>query len=185
LKAAAAKASPQHKPPAPLKVREAVRPERAPQTIAATPASAPAGLSDSEVAGAATAGSGDGGGGDGGNGAGSCDMVGRLQAALRRDGRIQAAMAGAHMATGGRAVQVWNGEWVQSSGEEGKGLAGVRQAITVAVAFAPEACRKKPMHGLVLISLKDGPGAARLVLGAGAWRWSDLLFAAGARAPRV
>jgi hypothetical protein len=29
----------------------------------------------------------------------------------------------------------------------------------------------------VLISLKDGPGAARLALGSRAWRWSDLLFA--------
>ena len=72
---------------------------------------------------------------------------------------------------------VWNGDWIRSSSEDGKGLAGVRQAIAMEVAFAPEACRAEPMHGLVLLALNDGPGAPRLVLGAGAWRWSDLLFA--------
>jgi hypothetical protein len=28
----------------------------------------------------------------------------------------------------------------------------------------------------VLLSLNDGPGAARVALGSGEWRWSDLLF---------
>jgi hypothetical protein len=28
---------------------------------------------------------------------------------------------------------------------------------------------------LVLLSLNDGPGAGRLVMGEGEWRWSDLL----------
>jgi hypothetical protein len=72
---------------------------------------------------------------------------------------------------------VWNGEWVQHGLEEGKGLASVRQAIAVEVAFAPRPCRAQPMQGLVLLSLNDAPGSPRLVLGAGAWRWSDLLFA--------
>ena len=54
---------------------------------------------------------------------------------------------------------------------------GVRQAIVMEVAFAPEACRAEPMSGLVLIAMNDAPGAARLVLGAGQWRWSDLLAA--------
>jgi hypothetical protein len=72
---------------------------------------------------------------------------------------------------------IWNGDWVRYGEEDGKGLASVRQAIAVEVAFAPKACRAQSMHGLVLLSLNDTPGAARLVLGAGAWRWSDLLFA--------
>ena len=72
---------------------------------------------------------------------------------------------------------VWNGDWVRSGGEDGKGLAGVRQAIALGVAFAPEACRAEPVRGLVLISLSDSPGSPRLALGAGRWRWSDLLFA--------
>jgi hypothetical protein len=40
------------------------------------------------------------------------------------------------------------------------------------IAFAPEACRSQAMHGLVLIS---SGGSARLAVGSGEWRWSDLL----------
>jgi hypothetical protein len=140
------------------------------------PVPAPTELSASEVTGALTAGAGSG---SGGTGAGACDMVRRLQEALRRDSRVQAAAAEAHRANGGRgaAILVWNGDWLRSGAQDGKGLAGVRQAISVGVAFAPEACRAQPVNGLVLISLNDTPGSARLALGARRWRWSDLLFA--------
>lgn len=106
-------------------------------------------------------------------------MVRRLQDALRRDWRVQTAVAEARRAPGSRggAIVLWNGDWIQSPGEDGKGLAGVRQAIVTEVAFAPEACRAEPVHGLVLLSLADGPASARVVLGSRLWRWSDLLFA--------
>jgi len=74
----------------------------------------------------------------------------------------------------GGALFVWNGDWVRSPRQEGKGLAGVRQAIALEVAFAPDACRKEAMRGLVLLSLND---RARVALGADAWRWTDLLGA--------
>lgn len=148
--------------------------------VEAPPAPLPT-LSDAQLVGARTAGHGGAGGGGGaGSGAGGapCDMVRRLQAALRRDADVQAAAARAHRSTGtGRAILVWNGDWVRSPDQEGKGLAGVRQAITMEVAFAPEACRAEPMSGLVVISMNDGPGAARLVLGRAAWRWPELLSA--------
>ncbi|MFC3068265.1 hypothetical protein [Phenylobacterium soli] len=134
-------------------------------------------LTDAQLVGATTAGEGEGGGGAGevdGAGGRPCDMVARLQTALRRDGRVRSAVAGVHR---GKAVLIWNGEWIQSPGEEGRGLASVRQAIAVEVGFAPEACRAQPMRGLVLISLTDGQ---RIAFGAGAWRWSDLLHAKGA-----
>jgi hypothetical protein len=136
------------------------------------------GLGDSELRGAATAGSGAGGGG-GGDG---CDMVRLLQEGLRKNPRARAALMRAHGETigAGRAVLVWNGAWSRTDGEEGEGLAGLREMIMMEVAFAPAACRAEPMRGLVLISLNDGPGAARFALGGGSWRWSDLLFAKGA-----
>lgn len=140
-------------------------------------------LSDSEIAGAVTAasgdGSGEGGGGSGGHAQG-CDMIRRLQRVLRADHQVQAAVAHAQP-PGSRPLVVWRGDWIQSSGEEGKGLAGLRQAISMEVAFAPEACRAEPVRGVVLLSLSDGPGAARIALGSGTWRWSDLLFAQGVR----
>ena len=143
---------------------------QAPSPIHAAPtAPLQPGVSEAELAGAATAGSGDGGG------AGRrCDMVRRLQSALRRDPRVQAAAAEVRR-SGSGAILVWNGDWIQSPGEEGKGLAGVRQAIALEVAFAPEACRAQAVHGLVLITMNDAPGSVRLVLGGGVWRWTDLL----------
>jgi hypothetical protein len=160
--------------PAPVVVAQTVhaRPERAP-----APAPLPAasqsgvGLTDAELAGAASAGSGDGGGR-------SCDMVRVVQAALRRDARVQAAVADARRSVGGaKAIMVWNGDWVQNDGEDGKGLAIVREAITFEVAFAPAACRAQPMRGLVVLSPAATPGSLRLALGQSAWRWSDLLGA--------
>ncbi|HLZ77511.1 hypothetical protein [Phenylobacterium sp.] len=121
--------------------------------------------SDAQVASAATAGSGAGG---------RCDMVRQLQAALRRNSLVQAAVAEARSESG-RAMFVWNGDWIRSHGQDGAGLAAVREAIMWEIAFAPEACRAQPVHGLVLLSLNDGPGGGRLVMGEGDWRWSDML----------
>jgi hypothetical protein len=123
-------------------------------------------LSDADLAGAATAGTGAGGGGE-------CNMARRLQEALRRDHLVQTAVAEASGSS--KAIMVWNGDWVQSHSEDGKGLAAVREAIVWEIAFAPAACRAQAMHGLMLISLTDSSGTARLAVGHGAWRWSDLL----------
>jgi hypothetical protein len=126
-------------------------------------------LSDAQLASASAAGSGASGR--------PCDMAQRLQAALRKDPRVQAAVAEADRASGpgGKALFVWNGEWIRSRGQEGNGLAAVREAIMWEVAFAPEACRAEPVHGLVLFSLNDGGRSGRLVVGSGDWKWSDLL----------
>jgi hypothetical protein len=124
------------------------------------------GVSDGQLASAAVAGSGPPGG--------ACDMARRLQAALRKDRLVQAALVEAGRGPGGgKAMLVWNGDWIRSRGQDGNGLAAVREAMMWEIAFAPEACRAEAVHGLVLFSLNDGAG--RLVVGAGDWRWSDLL----------
>lgn len=158
----------------PLKTRPAPpSPDVAPVALAASAATDGVGmLSDGEIAGAAVAGAGAGGGGGSGAGGGSCDMLRRLQDALRRDRRVQSAVAEAHR---GRPLLVWNGDWVRHGVQEGDGLAAVREAIAWEVGFAPQACRTQAMRGLVLISLSDQPGASRLALGSAAWRWSDLV----------
>lgn len=163
------------KKPTPVPTRTIARISPAPKNVERFEASeAPSGeaeveLTDAELAGAQTAGSGPPGR--------ACDMVQLLQSELRKDATVQAAVARARArGVGAKAFHVWNGDWITSRGEEGKGLAGVREAIMVEVAFAPEACRKEPMRGLITISLNDAPGSARLAIGGGQWRWSDLLF---------
>lgn len=144
-------------------------------------------LGEADLAGAVTAGPGSGGGdgagaGSGtgsGSGGGQCDMVRLLQDALRKDPEVRAAATRAHrsLGSGGKAILMWNGEWLRSPDQDGRGLAGIRQAIAMEVAFAPAACRAAPMRGLVVIAFEDSPGGAKLALGSGIWRWSDLLAA--------
>ena len=132
-------------------------------TIAAAPNTSDL-LSESQLAGASRA-------GEGGSGGGGCDMARAAQQALRRDRLVNAAVADAGRQ--GKASMLWNGDWVRSGGQDGKGLAAVRQAIMWEVGFSPAACRNQPMHGVVVLSLADG--ATRFAIGAGEWRWSDLL----------
>ena len=106
-------------------------------------------------------------------------MVRRVQDRLRRTPSVRTAVteAGRTMNASGRAMLIWDGDWLQSQGQSGKGLAGVRQAIALEVAFSPAECRAQTMAGLAVLSLEDGPGGARLALGRSSWRWSDLLGA--------
>lgn len=192
----AAAASPAPPRPVPARAAPRPRPVRTPPppdvpTLPANPAPVVAPMAvigEAQLAGALRAGtgqgggSGSGGGGGGGTGAGTggaCDMVRRLQDALRADPEVRAAVAQAHraMPASGRAILVWDGDWIQDPTQAGKGLAGVRQAIALEVAFAPRECRTQAMRGLAVIAFADGPGAPRLALGGGAWRWSDLLGA--------
>jgi hypothetical protein len=155
-------------PAKPPPQRSVVRPTRAPPQVDTLPADEARtaepgpGLTDAQLAGASDA--------DSRPAGGPCDMARWLQTALRKDPLVQAAVAG----SAGKAIMVWNGDWVRSSGEDGKGLAAVREAIMWEVAFAPEACRSQAVHGLVLFSMNKGSGA-RLAVGSGQWRWSDLL----------
>lgn len=168
---------PPPQPPTKLKVRDAKpSPTVAPVVASerATPVANFTVVGEGQLAGAT--------GAESGGGGGACNMVRRLQDKLRKDAAVQRAMARAHSESGaGRgAVLVWNGDWVRSPGEEGKGLAVVREAILFEVGFAPAACRAEPMRGLVVISLNEA-GTVRLALGHSQWKWSDMLFA---HAPR-
>jgi hypothetical protein len=160
---------------APAEVQQTVTSEPSPIVAAAAPSEAEADpgppaprLTDAQLASARTAPSGGGGGGE-------CNMVQWLQDKLRENPEVRAAVAQAEDAR--RGAYVWNGDWIRSQGEEGEGLAVVRQAMMVHIAFAPPACRAEPVDGLVVISLSDSPGGPKVALGQGRWDWSDLLFA--------
>jgi hypothetical protein len=171
---------PIHRTPPPIVPVETI------QVTAAQPESNMRLLGEGQLAGALVAGQGagggagqggSGGGGSGGSGTGTgCDMLGRLQAMVRRDARVQSTVRQAQqeLNAGRRAIQIWDGDWVQSTGQDGRGLAGVRQAIAVEVAFAPRECRMEQVRGLVVLSLGDDAGSPRLALGAPSWRWGEL-----------
>ena len=178
---------PQTAPPPPIhRTPPPIVPVETVQVTAAQPESNLRLLGEGELAGALVAGQGagggagqggSGGGGLGGSGAGKgCDMLGRLQAMVRRDARVQSTVRQAQqeLNAGRRAIQIWDGDWVQSTGQEGRGLAGVRQAIAVEIAFAPRECRMEQVRGLVVLSLGDDAGSPRLALGAPNWRWGEL-----------
>jgi hypothetical protein len=160
--------------PPPPRRRMTARPPKAPTDVKPLPADpgppdvGTIEVSEAAAAGAATA--------ESGTGSGECNMARRLQTALRRDRLVQSAVANAHR---GRPILVWNGDWVRHGVQDGAGLAAVREAILWEVGFAPAACRAERVQGLVLISLNDRPGAARIVVGGGHWRWSDLLATRG------
>jgi hypothetical protein len=165
-----AKAESQTRPPPKLvqaRLAKARSPDVAPLVVGDSGDTDDTGVaSDAQVAAAASAGSGRGLG---------CDMAGRLQSALRRDARAQAAAAAATLGAGGRALLVWDGRWVRSRGQAGAGLAALREAMLWEIGFAPPACRSEQVRGLVRLSLGDRPGAAQIILGRGSWRWADLL----------
>ncbi len=124
-------------------------------------------LSESQLAGAATAdGEGAGGGGDGG-----CNTAALVQQALQRDPLVHSAVANANRT--GKSVMLWNGDWVRSGGEDGKGLSAVREAVLWEWAFAPPACRNMRVHWLVLITLAYEK--IHFAIGTGDWKGSDLL----------
>lgn len=162
----AAPASPKPPPPRTLVARRTPSPPREGTTPAddSTRADPGPGLTDAQLAGAATSGSGGGGG--------ACDMARRLELALRHDPLAQAAVARFN----GKAIMVWNGDWIWMPGEDGKGLAAVRQAMMWEIAFSPKACQGQQVHGLVVLATNEGHGGARLAVGEGSWRWSDLLI---------
>ena len=180
---------PRPSPPPPVRTRAARPAPPDVPTIVANPGPPEVrfvGLGASDLAGAAVAGSGRGrgaGNGDGsgigdGTGSGSggpCDMIQRLQDKLRDDARIRQTAAEAQATLPpGQALLMWNGDWLLNPGQSGKGLAGVRQAIAVEIAFSPPACRQQQMRGYAVISLGDAPGSPRIAVGAARWRWADL-----------
>ncbi|MFN3513095.1 MAG: hypothetical protein ACK41C_08630 [Phenylobacterium sp.] len=183
--ASAAESSPPAKSDPPPPTRIVARPAPASLDVPPLPAGetesprADVGLTAAELASAVGAGSGGAGGGGGGGGGGRCDMAALLQKALREDPDVRAAVARVHQADGPAPILLWRGDWIRNFGEDGAGLARVRQAMIMEIGFAPEACRSAPMRGFVLISLNDAPGSAQLALGSTEWRWSDLLTPRG------
>lgn|GEM_PF-731965 len=137
-------------------------------------------------------GSGAGSGSGSGSGTGSsaargpgarCDMLARISQAVRNTPQVRAAVddLARDANARGQALVIWDGDWITTRGQDGRGLAGVRQAVSVSVAFAPAECKAEPVRGFVVIDLGEGDDAPRVALGKAQWRWNDLLEVERAR----
>jgi hypothetical protein len=106
-----------------------------------------------------------------------CHVGQSLEAALRRNPRVLAAVIQARRpsSTFGNAIVIWNGDWVRSRDEDGKGLAAVREAISLQIVSESPKCLAQPMRGQILIAFGQAADDASLAIGGTAWRWSDLL----------
>ena len=127
-------------------------------------------LSNSQLAGAATVGEGGGGGGSMRHGAGRAAGLAARSHGAR--GRWKTPTAQARPSCCGTAI---------GCGRAGRMARACRRCARRSHGKWPS--RRKPaatqrMHGLVLLSLADG--STRFAVGAGDWRWSDLLGVNGA-----
>ena len=115
----------------------------------------------------------------------ACDMARWLQDALRKDPLVRAAVAQAQgpgadqAAQGPPGLERRLGSEPRRRRRQGARGGSQAEAIMCGGRLRPAGVpRRAPsVRGLVLISLNEGPGSARLVVGSPAWRWSDLLLA--------
>lgn len=127
------------------------------------PAHDPVALS---VAAAATAASGQ-----------ACALTGWLQAALQADPQVQAALPliPRPARSVANALMLWDGGWVPAPERAMAGVAAIRTALISGIRAAPAACQTQTIRGAELMTLTSGSDTTVLAVGAGEWRWADLV----------
>lgn len=74
------------------------------------------------------------------------------------------------------AVMLWDGGWVPARAPDAESaMAGVRAALRQAAVGLEAACLEEMQTGPNLLTVVIDKGATVLVVGSGAWRWSDVL----------
>lgn len=110
-------------------------------------------------------------------GGGGCNLADYLRARLQADPRVLDGLARLprQARSVANALMVWDGEWVEVSDGGSAISLMIRANIESIVQSAPAPCREMEVTGPNFIILEDPRGATVLVVGSGAWRWSDLL----------
>ena len=111
----------------------------------------------------------------------TCDLAGRVQAALRDDPAVRAALAmlPRDARSVANAVMLWDGRWIAgTTTSTSYALDRIRAAVIATVAAAPAPCRQEAQTGPVLMLLAGSPDTV-LALGSGRWRWGDVFGAGG------
>ena len=76
------------------------------------------------------------------------------------------------------AVMLWNGEWLNAGAlPAGIDPDSLRRVVEQVVAAAPAECRETVSTGPQFIPVPEKERTTMLVIGSGAWRWSDLTAA--------
>jgi hypothetical protein len=107
----------------------------------------------------------------------SCQLGGWLQAALRADPAVQAALAAIPRADRSiaNAIMLWDVRWVRQPSSALNGASALRSALMVGVRAAPAECQTQLIRGPELLALTDSSGTTLIAIGSGEWRWADLL----------
>lgn len=111
--------------------------------------------------------------------AGGCALAARTAEAIAKDPAAMAELAALPPAyrTSADAVMLWNGEWL--AGAPGSiaspATPSLRRVVAQVVAEASPECRAAPMGGPQFVAIPEQGRTTTLVIGSGAWRWSDLL----------
>lgn len=120
--------------------------------------------------------------------AGACDLTAPVQAALRLNGEVRAALGRVPRETRSvaNAMVIWNAGWLdpdQTLDAPAREL--IRASITTILASASESCRLQPQGGPRLLIVPGDGETIVLALGSGVWKWQDLLDTAGPPAPNA
>ena len=112
-------------------------------------------------------------------GAGGCALASVMAAAIAKDPAAMAELAALPPAyrTAADAVMLWNGEWLTiASGSTALPVApSLRRAVEQAVAEAKPECSGAMMSGPQFLAIPEPGRVTTLVIGSGAWRWSELV----------
>lgn len=109
-----------------------------------------------------------------------CQLGAWLQVALQADPQVQAALSliPRPARSVANAVMLWDGAWVDAPRGASAGVGAVRLALITGIRSAPATCQTQMIRGAELLTLTDGPETTVLAVGAGQWRWIDLLATA-------
>lgn len=110
---------------------------------------------------------------------GGCALADRTAEAIVGDPGAMAELAALPPAyrTSADAVMLWNGEWLASAPGSiaPPPTPSLHRVVEQVIAEASPECRDAPMGGPQFLAIPEQDRTTTLVIGSGAWRWSDLL----------
>ena len=111
----------------------------------------------------------------------ACQLTSWLQTALQNDPQVQTALSliPRPAKSVANAVMIWDGGWVDAPRGASVGVGAVRMALLSGIRSAPAACQTQTIRGPELMTLANGADTTVLAVGAGQWRWIDLVATAG------